>query len=387
MDEDTAPPNRLDSVTTELLTPLVRAAVGDSAAAITEWRAEPVKGDGSPGKRFVCRFHGSAVSRGEAVPWSLFLKVPNPTETALDPWHREPFQREVLLVESGVLDGLPGGMAAPRCLRVTRPPDDEPWMWLEDVGGEPALEWPVDRFGTAGSHFGRMQGAFLAGETLPDVPWLDTDGWLQPRLSHTTRDVPSMLRKLSAHPRTQRLFGSAFGVRLRRLWAERERIWEALGRMPRSLCHGDFNYTNLFARDEATDGPETVAVDWQYAGVRPVGEDIAGLIADSSVVPVRRKAGEPEEFTELVLEAYLAGIREGGWQGDLRRVRFACVARLAFVWSFWLTSGWGGGLLNGPVSDVDSEAQATKLDVYVRIQESLFRLADEARTLLAQVTP
>ena len=150
------------------------------------------------------------------------------------------------------------------------------------------------------------------------------------------------------------------------------------------MCHGDFSYTNLFARDGTDGESETVAVDWQYAGLRSVGEDIAGLIADSSVVPVRRKAAEPEAFTELVLDAYLAGIREGGWQGDLRRVRFACVARLAFVWSFWLTLGWGGELLGSPVSGTDSAVQAEKLDAYVRTQEFLFRLGDEARGLLDQ---
>jgi thiamine kinase-like enzyme len=156
--------------------------------------------------------------------------------------------------------------------------------------------------------------------------------------------------------------------------------------MPKSLCHGDFNYLNLFALCESPDESQTFAVDWQYAGIRPIGEDIAGLIADSSVVPVRRKAAEPKEFTELVLEAYLAGIHESGWRGDLRQVRFACIARLAFVWSFWLTSGWGGELLNHPVPDANREAQSMKLDVYVRTQEFLFQLAEETRKLLEQVT-
>jgi thiamine kinase-like enzyme len=173
---------------------------------------------------------------------------------------------------------------------------------------------------------------------------------------------------------------------LSRLWAERECIYEALGKMPRSLCHGDFNYMNLFAPCKSPDESQTYAVDWQYAGIRPIGEDIAGLIADSSVVPVRRKAAKPREFTELVLEAYLSGINESGWRGDLMQVRFACVARLAFVWSFWLILGCGGDLLNHPVSEADRETQNTKLDVYVHTQEFLFQLADEARELLKQVT-
>lgn len=376
--------NRLDAVNTEILTPLVQRVLTSRQATITEWHGEPVKGDGSVGKRFVCRFHGWASLAGDSVPWSLFLKVPNPTHTAFDPWHREPFQREVLLYESGLLESLPGGIVAPRCLQVMKPPDDESWMWLEDVAGQSALQWPLARFRTAVFHFGRMQGAFLVSRTLPNRPWLATDEWLRPRLLDTMQEIPSLLHQLSAHPATHRLFGSDFGKRLNRLWAERNSIYESLGRMPRSLCHGDFNYMNLLAPCELDSESQTFVVDWQYTGVRSIGEDIAGLIADSSVVPVRRKVAEPEELTELLLESYLDGIRESGWRGNLNQVRFACIARLAYVWSFWSILGWGNELLSGPLLDVTREAFSMKLDEHIHTHGFLFRLADEARTLMGE---
>lgn len=46
----------------------------------------------------------------------------------------------------------------------------------------------------------------------------------------------------------------------------------------------------------------------QNSGFRQIGEDITGFIADSSIMPVRRKAAEPEEFTELILGGYLSGL-------------------------------------------------------------------------------
>lgn len=372
--------SRFDRINHVALEPLVRRALEDPEVEIVKWDRNVLKGDWTSGKRLVCRIFGRGKRGDEEVPWSLFLKVPNPTRTHLDSWHREPFQREPLLYQSGILDDLPGGIAAPRCLGVTECPDDEPWMWLEDVRGEPSLEWPLERFGATARHFGLMQGAFLAGAPLPDHAWLDTSDWLRTQLAAGAERVPPILESFGRHPLAGRLYGS-IGKRLERLWAERGVFFTVMEHMPRSLCHGDFNYTNLFARGD----DETAVVDWQYAGVRQIGGDIGGFIADSSVIPVRRKAAEPEEFTELMLDGYLSGLREAGWKGDLRIPRFACVARLALPWSFNLALSLDGGVLRHTLSGENRTRLEEKLDEYVRRQEFLFELAKEARALLEAI--
>ena len=110
--------SRLDRVDRDLLTPLVQKALDNPNIRITEWSHQVIKGDGTLAKRLVCRFSGQANLQGKEIPWSIFLKIPNPTHTHFDAWHRETFQREPLLYQSGILDNLPGGISAPRCLDV-----------------------------------------------------------------------------------------------------------------------------------------------------------------------------------------------------------------------------------------------------------------------------
>jgi hypothetical protein len=337
----------------------------------------------------VARVSGRAEAAGRRtgaeVAWSLYLKVPNPTATHHDPWHREPFQREVLLYQSGILDDLPGGLVAPRCFAVVAQEEDEPWMWLEDVGGVPSVQWTVERFGLAARHLGLMQGALLAGRPLPSLPWLQTGHWLRERLARVSARVCDILRRFAEHPLTARLWHGDLGLGLRRLWDDREPFFEFLESAPRSLCHGDFNYTNLFAHRRADGTEETAAVDWQYAGLRQIGSDIAGLIADSSVIPVRRKAAEPEQFAPLVLDGYLAGLQEAGWKVHLDRARLACIATLALPWSFNLLGSLDAQVLFQPVTEGNRATLEAKLEEYIRRQRFLLDLAEEARELLQSV--
>jgi len=375
---------RLDKIDRNVLTPFVQEVLGTPEIEIADWEYEIIKGDWTPDKRLVCRLFGRGWAQDREISWSLFLKVPNPVHTHMDSWHREPFQREPLLYGSGILDDLPGHLCAPRCLGVVEYPDDEPWMWLEDVAGEPSLEWPLERFGLAARHFGVFQGAFLAGAPLPDEPWLDTSGWLKPRFARSFEWTGPILERFRDHPLTERIYRSDLGERLERLWAEREVFQDVLERMPRTFCHGDFSYTNLMTRRLPDGADQTVVIDWQYAGVRPIGEDIAGLIADSSVIPVRRTAAEPEVFAELILEPYLEGLREGGWTGDLRIPRLACLAMLALPWTLNLLLGLNG-LLREPLMEEVRTQTEEKLDEYVRRQEFLFGLAEEARGMFGIV--
>jgi len=107
--------------------------------------------------------------------------------------------------------------------------------------------------------------------------------------------------------------------------------------------------------------------------------------ADSSIMPVRRKAAEPEVFTELILEGCLSGLKESGWKGDLRLVRFACLARLALPWSFNLLRSLNGGIFNQPLCEGNRSEMEMKLAEYVRRQSFLLKLSEEARELLGVV--
>jgi len=331
----TADLSRLERIDACLLTPFVEAAVGRTGLRITEWDHDLVKGQWASTGRLVCRLFGTASDETDEFPWSLYLKVPNPADTNYCPWHREPIQREVLLFRSGLLEHLPGKIAAPRLLGMTEHADEEPWMWIEDVGGDSAFEWPAERFGVTARQFGRMQGEFLAGRPLPDEPWMETSGWLGVQLAEAAGPMAETTQRIGKHPFTQKHWRSQFSERVQTIWSRRSALFAAMEHAPKSLCHGDFVYGNLFHRAAPDGGSETATIDWQYSGLRQIGGDIAGLIADCSVVAPRRKVAEPEEFSAIVLNGYLSGLRESGWRGDTDLARFAVLARLGLVCFCW----------------------------------------------------
>jgi len=374
---------RLARLDATVLTPVVRRALGRDDLTVATWDCQVVKAEAQMHGRLVCRVSGQARADGhDDLPWSVFLKVPNATSMHYAPWHREPFHREVLLYESGLLGQLPGGIAAPRLLGLTRWADDEPWMWLQDVTALPGLQWPTERFAQVARQFGQMQGAFLAGRRFPDLPWLDTAAWLQEEFLAGAARAAIAWERLPKHPLTRPLYESDLGRRLTHLWDRRKTFLRALAAMPCSLCHGDFNYTNLFAPPGAGANQQTFVVDWQYAGWRQIGGDIAGLIADCSVAPVRRKVAEPEVFLALVMPAWVEGLREAGWDADPDVPRFACLAWLAVPWTFNLLQGLHGAVLSQPLTPETEAGLEEKVGRYARNQQFLLALTDEAGRLL-----
>lgn len=374
--------SRLERIDAELLTPIVGKSLGDDRVRVTGWDHSIVKGDGAFDTRLVARLSGTAVAGKEKRSWSLYLKVPNPTHTHFNEWNREPFQREVLMYRSGILEDLPGGIVVPRCIEITEFPDDEPWMWLEEAKGTPSVEWPLERFGLMAHHFGLMQGAYLAGRSLPDEAWIDTGTIFRARLRNGDRRIPAILEKMREHPLTKRFFASRLGRSLEGLWSDRERFYRELENGPCSLCHGDYCYGNVFDAPGLDGGRCTVVIDWQYAGRRPIGSDLAGFIADSSIMPVHRKAAEPEEFTRLMLDGYLTGLAESGWKGDPQRARFACLTFLALPWTFILIGGLNGGVLSREPGEADPGELERKVKKYEQNQAFLLDLGEEARHLM-----
>src|SRR5207237_402832 len=81
-------------------------------------------------------------------------------------------KREALAYASGLLDDLPGGIAAPRCFAVEERTDESCWLWLEEVGDRHGSRWPLSQYARAARALGRFNGAYLAGRALPAYPWL-----------------------------------------------------------------------------------------------------------------------------------------------------------------------------------------------------------------------
>jgi hypothetical protein len=100
---------------------------------------------------------------------------------------------------------------------------------------------------------------------------------------------------------------------------------DVLGSLPQTLCHGDANPLNLFARRGSDGKDETVVVDWSSTGLFPLGMELVVLVG-GSIVQQLFPAAEARALDRLVYPVYLAGLRDANWQGDPNVVRLGYAA-------------------------------------------------------------
>jgi Phosphotransferase enzyme family len=226
--------------------------------------------------------------------WSLVAKVvhasDDPFGSSDDPADPNYWLREASLYAAGVLDNLPG-VRAPRCFGVDHR-EATATVWLEDLGRDDRPTWTAPRCERAARSLGAFNGAYLARRPLPQTT-LVTSGWHRSNVA-------------------TRLEPPADGGRLRHLWDRSRSLLDVLDRLPQTFCHLDAFSRNLFV-DDAAD--TVVAVDWSYAGIAPVGVELAPLV----VATVCFGDAEPDALSALevaALDGYLAGLRVAGWDPD-----------------------------------------------------------------------
>ena len=134
---------------------------------------------------------------------------------------------------------------------------------------------------------------------------------------------------MRGEPLARRIWPGDLGDRARRLWDGRDRVLEALDRLPQAFAHGDADRRNLFARRGAAGGDETVAIDWAHAGVAPLGAELPPLVTSSVLWSQGVGPGELGELADRCLEGYLAGLGDAGWRGDPRLAEFGFAATAA----------------------------------------------------------
>jgi hypothetical protein len=367
------------------LEPIVRDLLGEPRAVVgAKWTCEPLGGGGGEGIGLY-RLTGSARVGRTTQPWSLVLKVCADHEGDPSAWNYPP--RERLAYRSGVLDGLPGGFAVPRCLAVESRPEKTSWLWLEVVNDQSAGPWPLERFIFAARRLGRFNGAYLAGTPLPDQTWL-SQGWLRGFIEPSAAAVDELNHLSDGPPELLRLYPQPVVAGLRSLWGDRELFLGALDRLPRTFCHHDAFRRNLLTR-AGRQGEELVALDWAYAGDGAVGEELAALVV-GSLVFFEADECAPRELEAACFGAYVAGLGEAGWEGNER------LARLGFTTSAALryTVGTHRLMLEGIATPAEYSLLETLLnrpireivEGWARLWTFQFELADEARALIPLTT-
>jgi hypothetical protein len=329
------------------------AAVGDAVVA-----AEPLRhAQSNAAIGGIWRVKGSA---GSAV---LKLATPPAPETADAVWptsdepaHWNYWRRESLAYETSLAaTAYRGEITAPEVLQVSPRPDGKVELWLADVGGVGGFDWPVPRLARFAYELGAGQARW-AGR-IPDSPWLSRR-WLAQYLDAG----PSRFVRIDAadwdHPNVAAAWPAEVRRRLRRLWADRDRMLAAAEAGERTLCHLDVWPANLIDGNGAS-----VLLDWAFTGEGAIGEDIANLIVDSFADGLMDVSLLPE-LAESATDRYLEGLRDGGWPGSGDAVRSAIAACGAAKYS-WLGPARAGSAAR---DDLERASYARDADAVSRLQ-------------------
>jgi hypothetical protein len=289
----------------------------------------------NPSTRALFRWSGRASVGGAEREWSMILKA----------WRREPkadsrsewtyWKREFLAYSSGLLDDLPG-ISAPRLFGATDD-GDLALVWLEEIAEEGERRWPTERYVTAGLHLGRFNGAYFSGRPIPSASFLSRD-----LLRSWTTWIPwadvVRLPTTWSHPLAAAAFPDPPVQRLEHLSALVGPLFDRMDRLPQTFSHLDAWRSNLIGAG-ADKQERTIAIDWSSVGSAPAGQEIAILVGGSHMW----LDAEPDKLarmSEQVFTAYVDGLREAGWRGNERDVRFAYAAStalyLAPVVAFWV---------------------------------------------------
>jgi hypothetical protein len=95
-----------------------------------------------------------------------------------------------------------------------------------------------------------------------------------------------------------------------------------LEQQPQTLSHLDTHYVHLFARQREQGQDQPVVIDWSFLRKAAVGEDL-GMQISGNLYDLRVDPSDARPYYEAALEAYVAGLRDAGWQGSPKAVRFA----------------------------------------------------------------
>ena len=297
---------------------------------LQDWRVTQLGGNaGNPVSLGLFRYEGVGQDEGETVAWSVILKVlQSPANVGWqnmgegeDQTHWNYWKRELYVYQSGLLEVLPEGMAAPRCYGVEELPGNMALLWLEDIRDSMDGAWPLERYALAARHLGRLNGMFTSDHSIPAIPWLSLDRnrqWVTP---------PAIWQAIPwDHPHVLRRYPTNGANTFRRMLLENECFLSRLDHLPRTLSHGDTYPTNFMSRHLADGSQQTVALDWALLGIQPLGDDLGQFVYGAQM---NLPEIQPEEIKESLFENYLDGLREYGCQVDPRLVRFGFVASAA----------------------------------------------------------
>jgi hypothetical protein len=365
---------------------------------LTDWQVQSLAKGSLTGNVF--RLSGTGTDDGTPAKWSLILKfLPSPASDQTDAIHQfgdestrwDYWKREVHFYQSNLPDSLPSGLTAPQCYHIEEQPDGF-WLWLEDIVDIYEHRWPIARFGLAAQHLGRFNGAYLVGTDIPTYSWLAKDkAWISDWEERIKKaDALAKIEQLrEEHPLMRRGWPGDIAVSFTRFWQERARFYEVLDSLPKTLQHADCSHKNLMARRDKDGKGETVALDWALLGIGTLGEEIARLVF-STLTHAGVPMTQASELETVVLEGYMRGLQDVGWDGGPKLIRLGYLASMVLAFGFFVTLTPEFIVLANEDNAKRLETMyelplETVIDNRVKLRRFIAARADEALVLMADL--
>jgi hypothetical protein len=341
--------DRLHQLTAAELAPVVRNALRDDQAWPLTWEFDALDWTGNPATVGLFRLAGIARSSGGGeVPWIVVLKVVADVDLTGDPqidrYTHEPeginyWKREALAFSSGLLIGWPGPLVPVHCYGVEEVSNSQAWIWLETrEGAGPHALWTIEQLASAAYDFGALAAQWQS--KLPDVghyPWL-AQRWL--------RGWVTLVRIFAVdHFLDHDGCGNGSAVepflngstrrRLAELISDADDLLAGFESLPVTLAHHDPQWGNLFAAAPEESPARTVAIDWGFFGLAPIGSDL-GLHIGQNIMSWGIDQRRAAEHDQASTAAYVGGLQDYGWNGDVDSVKFARATAAALNAGTWL---------------------------------------------------
>ena len=130
----------LSELDSAYLTKIVRRVKASPSFEIGPWDVRQLSSEGGVNPEGLFLFSGDGYDESGHQPWSVVLKMIRSNTPEPDPnnaWH---WKREYWVMESGLLEKLPGPLVPPRCYSAELQPDGA-WMWLEYIQDRSPRSW------------------------------------------------------------------------------------------------------------------------------------------------------------------------------------------------------------------------------------------------------
>jgi hypothetical protein len=225
------------------------------------------------------------------------------------------------------------------CFGVEEVSKSQAWIWLEArEGAGPHALWTIEQLALAAYDFGALAAQWQS--KLPDVgqyPWL-AQRWL--------RGWVALVRIFAVDhflehdgcgngSAVEQFLNGSTRRRIAELISDADDLLAGFDSQPVTLAHHDPQRGNLFAAAPNESPARTVAIDWGFFGLAPVGSDL-GLHIGQNIMSWGIDQRRAAEHYRASTAAYISGLQDYGWSGDVDSVRFARATAAALNAGAWL---------------------------------------------------